>query len=485
MKKRAEILIVVLLIMAGAVTTDAAFEPGPDDYPVTGFGAVGDGVTLNTEAIQQAIDRCAAEGGGRVVIPPGTYLSGTLVMKSRVELHVDRGATLLGSTDISDYPEMEVEYRFYGEEWVQQSLIFGEGLEEVALTGQGTIDGQGGSFQAETRKKPDRYRNRPYLIRFTECQGVTVRDLSLRNSAMWMQHYLACDNVRILNLDVYNHCNKNNDMIDIDGCRDVIISGCRGDTDDDALTLKSTGPRACENVVISDCIISSHCNAIKCGTESTGGFKNITITNCIIKPSAEKEVIYGYPQGICGIALEIVDGGTMDGVSISNVLIQGPEVPLFIRLGNRARQHTPEAPVPAPGALRNITVSQLVVKDAGRTGCSITGIPGHRVEDISIENLQMELEGGATGYRLPGEVPELEELYPESTMFGVLPASLFYVRHAKGIDLHRIRAEFKGKDPRDHVVAEDVEGFRYSGIGVKGIPAPRVTIIDNTENDEK
>ncbi len=472
------ISLMILLFLPGLPGTEGLAGERTKEYPVTEYGAVGDGLTLNTVPIQRAIDQCAEDGGGRVVVPPGRFLTGTLVMKSQVELHVSRGAVLLGSTDMEDYPEMEVGYRFFGDEWVKQSLIFGEELEQVALSGEGTIDGQGGAFRVDTKKKPDRYRNRPFLIRFTSCRNVTVRDLSLRNSAMWMQHYLACEKVRILNLDVYNHCNKNNDMIDIDGCRDVIISGCKGDTDDDALTLKSTGLLPCENVTISDCILSSHCNAIKCGTESTGGFKNVTITNCIIRPSERKKVIYGLPEGISGISLEIVDGGIMDGVTISNVIMEGPEVPLFIRLGNRARPHTSEAPKPGVGVLRNISIHQVVVKGAGRIGCSITGIPGHRVEDVSIRNLQMELEGGVTDPVSPAEVPELEDHYPESTMFGALPASVFYLRHVSGIDLHHIRAEFREKDQRVHVLAEDVEEFHYSGIGVKGLEAPGIQILE-------
>ena len=364
------------------------------DHLVTDYGAVGDGVTLNTKSIQKAIDQCSSEGGGRVVIGPGRFLTGTLVMKDHVELHVVKEAVLLGSTDPSDYPEMVTAYRFYGDEWVKQSLIFGANLEDIAITGEGVIDGQGEAFQVTTKVKPDRYRNRPYVIRFTECTGVVVQNITLQNSAMWMQHYLACDKVLIENIKVWNHCNKNNDMIDIDGCRDVVIRGCEGDTDDDALTLKSTSPRACENVAISNCILSSHCNAIKLGTESTGGFKNITITDCVVKPSSKEEVIYGLPEGISGISLEVVDGGTMDGVIISNVVIDGPEVPLFIRLGNRARPHMEGIGKPGVGALKNIRIEDLVVRNGGKTGCSITGIPGYPVRNVSLSNISMELLGG-------------------------------------------------------------------------------------------
>ncbi len=429
------------------------------DFPVEHFGAVGDGVSLNTTSIQAAIDACAEAGGGRVVIGQGIFLSGTLVMRDHVELHIERGSTLLGSTDPAHYPEMTTPFRFYGDDWVKQSLIFGANLEDIALSGAGVIDGQGAAFQVTTLVKPDRYRNRPYLIRFTACSKVTVKDLTLQNSAMWMQHYLACDDVLISGIRVFNHSNKNNDMIDIDGCRNVVITACTGDTDDDALTLKSTSPRACENISISNCVLSSHCNAIKMGTESTGGFRNISITGCVIKPSAKKEVIYGLPEGISGISLEIVDGGVMEGIIISDVVMDGPEVPLFIRLGNRARPHAEGLAPPPVGQMDQISIENVVVRNAGTTGCSITGIPGHPAKNISLHHFSLQFRGGVKRSEPEEAVPEHEALYPEATMFGILPASVFYLRHLEGVDISDIRVSFLEPDERDLLVAEDVAGL--------------------------
>lgn len=258
-------------------------------------------------------------------------------------------------------------------------------------------------------------------------------------------------------------------MIDIDGCRDVVIRGCVGDTDDDGLTLKSTSTRACENVAISNCILSSHCNAIKLGTESTGGFKNITITDCVVKPSSKKEVIYGLPEGISGISLEVVDGGTMDGVFISNVLIDGPEVPLFIRLGNRARPHMEGIEKPGVGELKNIRIENLAVRNGGTTACSITGIPGYPVRNVSLSNISMEMLGGAEASDPREKVPELEDLYPEATMFGVLPASILYMRHVDQIKLNEIFVSLQNPDKRIPLIAEDVKGVKYADIHVDGL----------------
>jgi polygalacturonase len=445
------------------------------DFPVSSYGTVGDGVTLNTASIQQAIDACSAAGGGRVVLGRGSFLTGTLVMKSHVELHLKKRAVLLGSTDPAHYPEMTTPYRFYGDEWVKQSLIFGYDLEDIKLTGKGMIDGQGAAFQANTKKKPDRYRNRPFLIRFTRCSRVTVSDLILQNSAMWMQHYLACDDLTITGIRVFNHCNKNNDMMDIDGCHRVSIIGCVGDTDDDGLTLKSTSPRANEDISISDCILSSHCNAIKMGTESTGGFRNIRISNCVIKPSEVKEVIYGRPEGISGISLEVVDGGVMEDIRISGVVMDGPEVPLFIRLGNRARPHMEGIDTPSVGSLGGIVIENIVARNAGSTACSISGIPGYRASDITIRNLDLQFRGGEEADRDTEAVPELETLYPEATMFGTLPASVFYLRHLEQVHISDVLVEFTEADGRDHLVIDDVQGWSHEGIRISSGEVPRIT----------
>jgi len=433
-------------------------------FNVFSFGASGKGVTLDTEAIQSAIDACTEAGGGTVVFPAGTYLSGTLMLREHVNLHLEEGATLLGSINLEDYPEIKSQVPHYYQDVVLRSLIFGENLSHVSITGKGTIDGQGAAFVVRTSKKPDRYLDRPYIIRMIDCRNVLVQDINMRNSAMWMQHYLACENLTVSGIKVYNHANQNNDMIDIDGCRNVIISDCYGDTDDDALTFKSTSEHPCENITVTNCVLSSHCNAIKCGTESTGGFKNIAISNCIIKPSAENDPIFGLRNGISGISIEVVDGGVMNGITISNISMDGPEVPIFIRLGNRARKHTPEAEIPTVGQLSNVLITQVIARNTGKTGCSITGIPGHPVRNISLSNMILEFAGGIQEPVRPADVPELEDQYPESTMFGHLPAYAFFIRHAEDISLSDITAITLDPDKRQPVISQDVRGLTITNV---------------------
>ncbi|MBX7259955.1 MAG: glycoside hydrolase family 28 protein [Candidatus Hydrogenedentes bacterium] len=446
--KFARIMARNLFVFGVVCMVSVADSESPRHYSVRDFGAVGDGIHMDTAAIQKAVD--AAENGGVVEFPAGTYLSGTILLKSGVTLHLDFGATLLGSTDLADFPVLDCPYRSYTDKYTQRALLWGYGLHDIVLTGHGTISGQGATFEG----KP--YLERPFIIRFVQCSNVRVEDLSLRDAPMWMQHYLACDGVYVRGIQVWNHCNKNNDMIDIDGCRDVRISDCISDTDDDGLTLKSTSDRACENVVIANCILASHCNALKMGTESNGGFKNIAISNCAIRQSADDQPIAGRREGISGISLEIVDGGTLDQVVVSNVTIDGVLVPLFLRLGDRARPFKPDMPKPGVGRFRNVVLSNIVAKGASKLGCSITGLPEHPIENVTLDNIRIEYAGGGTLEDAGRAVDELPDKYPEAFMFGTLPAYGFYCRHVDGLTLRNAGVSVASEDRRPALVCDDV-----------------------------
>lgn len=452
-------------------------------YDITRFGAIGDGVTDNTAAIQRAIDS-SAQNGGKVFFPAGTFLSATLYLKSNATLHLSAGAVLLGQTDAAKYPYQDSGIPFYGDQWARQALIFCKGQENVTIEGKGTIDGQGAKFIVNTIKKPDRYRNRPYLLWFAGSKNITVRDVSLRNSAFWMQHYLGCEFVLIDGIRIWNHSNKNNDMIDIDGSRNVTITNVTGDSDDDGITIKSTSPRISENITITNCIISSHCNGIKFGTESTGGFRNVTVSNCVIRPSSQRQTIYGKPDGISGLALEVVDGGIMENITISNIIIEGPQVPIFIRLGNRARRFTDAAAAPGIGKIRHIRLSDIIARGADTIGCSISGLDRAPVEDISLSNITIETSGSD----IPGKlfstvVPEKEEEYPEGTMFGKLPAYGFYVRYANNLQLHNIVLRHKGTEQRPGIMLERVQGFQLTGLDIQNSSAAPAAVAIARSSD--
>ena len=449
------------LLSFWAVGIGSAGAARTGEYVITDFGAVSDTTVLSTEAIQKAIDTCSEKGGGRVVVPPGNYKTGTLVLRSHVNLHLETGATLYGSTRLEDYLPMRTDYvslRTWSE---TVQLIFADGVKDVSISGRGTIDGRGSAFKKLSWN--DEGITRPHLLRFIQSQDITVEDVTLRNSGCWMQHYLACDRVKISGIKVFNRNNYNNDALDLDGCHDVTVSDMMADSDDDAITLKSTSPRLCENIVIHDCIVSSHCNGIKLGTETNGGFRNINISNCIVKPSEDQTTQFfgdSLKRGTSAISLEIVDGGTMENVHVSNIVAEGTESPIFIRLGNRGRGYAPSAtnspiPIDRIGTIRGVHLSNITVNNAGRTGCSITGLPGHPVEDIWLSDITIHQQGGCQSIAIPAD--EKEKEYPEATMWGVLPAKGFFVRHARNVNFRNVTIKTTQADERPEYVKVDVE----------------------------
>jgi polygalacturonase len=460
-------LILPALLMPASSNHAPPFSPEPEFSPVHPFeatanfvsvletGAVPDGKTLCTAAIQKAIDRCGAAGGGTVYFPPGTYLSGTIMLKSFVALHLEANATLLGSPNLADYPAIPAKTESRTNQYNIRSLIFAEDLDRIAIVGRGTLDGYGSAYKNDSHDG-----HRPLILRVVNCRDVLVENIRMQNSGFWNQHYLACQRVRLRGLRVFNHATYNADGVDIDGCRDVVVSGCFFDSDDDALCLKSTSDRPCENILISDCVISSHCNAIKMGTDSSGGFVDVTITNCTIVSPRESRVIYGLQRGISGISLEIVDGGRMDRISVSNVTIDGVEVPLFLRLGNRGKGFTVNDTAPAiarpVGTLRNVSISNVTATRAGQTGCSIVGLPGYAIENVSLSNVTIRGEGGGLSEWSAAAVPERPEAYPESTMFGKLPAYGLYCRHVHGLTLTDVRLLAETPDARHALLMDDV-----------------------------
>lgn len=421
------------------------------------YGGVPDGKTLNTDLLQQTIDRLSKEGGGTLVIPAGKFLTGSLILKSGVSLQLEKGAILLGSRDSVDYLSIKPDFVALRTGQATKQLIFAEGQKDIAITGEGTIDGQGDAFKpAKNNDEPGI--TRPHLIQLINCENVRIEGITMLNSGGWMQHYLACKNLQIKNINVYNHCNYNNDGIDIDGCQDVVVSGCIVDSDDDGICLKSTSPAVCRDVVISDCVVKSHCNALKMGTESTGGFRNIAITNCVISPSADKDPIYGQPEGQSAISVEMVDGGVLDGLSISNISISETGCPIFIRLGNRARKYSADAEEPGLGTLQNVILSNIIATTSSKTTSNITGIEGGFADNIILSDIIINNLSNGSRKESEMKVPERDEAYPTAAMFGeVLPASGFFVRHVKYISFNNVQVHLKGDNVRPVYVLNDVK----------------------------
>jgi polygalacturonase len=439
------------------------------DFPITAFGAKPGMNYLNTAAINKAINACGKNGGGRVVIPTGLFRSGTILMQDNVELCLEIGATLVASTDIKDFPmQPKTAYRSQKDTVGWRALIFANEVSNIAITGFGTIDGNGALQKPDPNALKGDLDGRPRNILLISCKNVRVEGIRMLNAGIWNQHYLNCEDVVVDKINVYNHANRNNDGIDIDGCRRFTVSNSTFDTDDDAIVLKSTGTAPCENVVITNCIVSSFCNAIKAGTESTGGFKNISISNCVVKPSINPHPpIYGTSKGIAALSLEIVDGGIMDGVSISNITIEGSDCPLFVRLGNRARKHISSAPEPPFGIMRNIVINNVVAYHTGNYSSSITGIDGHYVENLSLSNVQFYNTGGLKQGEYTADVSKVKEDergYPQPTVWKELPSSGLFIRHAKNIQIRGLMLSSERPDPRTPVIAVDVEELQVQAI---------------------
>ena len=252
--------------------------------------------------------------------------------------------------------------------------------------------------------------------------------------------------------------NHNNDGIDIDCCERVRISDCDISSGDDAIVLKSTADRPTRDVVVSNCTLSTLCNALKLGTESNGDFANIAMSNCSI-----------YDTRLAGIAVEMVDGGALDRVSFSNIVMSNVGTPIFVRLGNRARPFREGGVRPGMGTLRHVRIADVEATGAGKTGCSITGLPGHPVEDIAIENVRLSFAGGGTRQDAARKPEELPEKYPEYSMFGVLPAYGFFCRHARGLTLRNVETRCESAEARPPLVTDDAEGLRVIDCRLAGM----------------
>ena len=458
------------------------------DYNILNYGAQSDTTKLSTAAIQQAIDDCSKAGGGRVVVPAGIYKIGTIILKSDVHLYLEQGATLYGSTDLKDYLPMKSDYVSLRTHTTTIQLIYADKVKNVVISGFGTIDGRGRAFKKLSWN--DEGITRPHLLRFIQSEDIIVKDITLKNSGCWMQHYLACNRLRIDGIKVFNRNNYNNDALDIDGCHDVIVKGMMADSDDDGITLKSTSPRLCENVRISDCVVSSHCNAVKLGTETNGGFRNINISGIVVKPSEDqKEKFFGQWIGSSAISLEIVDGGVLENVNVTDFTVEGTESPIFIRLGNRGRGYLSGGanmetivPIDHVGRIDGVHLNNIQIRNAGSMGCSITGLPDYPVRHVSLSNISLHHKGGVKTEQLTeiydSIANEKEKAYPEATMWGNLPAKGFFVRHARNVQFSNIKVETEQPDARPDFVEIDTEGWGDQGDGTYRNPVLNADFSD-------
>ncbi len=410
-------------------------------YRVENFGAVADGQSINTAAINHAINACSTNGGGTVLFSQGDYVTGTIDLKSGVMIEVAAGARLLGSTHLADYPDRVAKRRTVMDSnmGMNQSLIFAEGCERIGIRGAGEINGRGAqrNFPGETTGGPTP--GRPFLLRVIDCRKIVLDGITLKDSPCWMENYLNCEDLILQGIKVENQANGNNDGIDIDGCRNVIVRDCFINSEDDGMCFKGASLRPTENVLVENSKFYSTCNAVKFGTDSQGDFRNVLVRNVEIGgPSAGMRALHPRPA-ISGISWEAVDGGTVENVLATNVHIVRADSPLFLRLGNRGRV-LPESPKPGPGVMRRVVFEDITGEDNGGRGSVFSGIPSAQIEDVVVRHVRIAMAGGGKETPPGAVIPENEAVYPESSNFGPqLPAYGFWVRHARDvhfIDVH-------------------------------------------------
>jgi len=489
-------------------------------YDVRSFGATGDGKTLDTDAINRTIAAAAAEGGGTVEFPPGTYLSFSIRLKSHVWLHLSPGSVIEAAAEapgFGHYDEAEPNRSGYPDisGRFHNSLIWGDSLEDIAITGPGVIYGKGlprqngGTGRDFSGPRVSLAPGLPASIGLTlpgnggnksiglvNCRNVLLRDFWVRQGGWSAVDTLGVDNFTIDNVKV----DTNRDGFDIDCCRNVRIANCTINAlNDDAICIKTPDAlgalRDCENITITGCLVSGYdtgsvfdgtyrhsqpvapdrdgpTGRIKFGTGSVGSFKNITIANCVFDRSR-------------GLALEAVDGGSIENVTITNIAMRNvSNAAIFLRVGNRG--HGPAGrPV---GTIRGVSISHIVASGVdGRFPIIIAGLPGHPVEDVRLSDIRIVSRGGFSlddAARQPADLvnrfflrgadlaaprdpynpPEQEKAYPEPSMFGVLPAWGLYIRHAKDLAFRDVKFSLEKDDRRPVIVLDDVAGAEFKNV---------------------
>jgi polygalacturonase len=470
-------------------------------YNIKHYGAIADGKTNNTKAIQKAIDEASTHGGGMVVVPAGRFVTGVLNLQSDVELHLDKNAFLLGSTVRADYGEGKA-----------SALIVSTHQHHIAITGPGVIDGQGddllkdiyrrlnaGTLIDSEWRKPNPWHqmrptedNRPKLIEFRNCDDIQIKNITIKHGLCWIENYKNCSNLVIDSIKVESNTYWNNDGIDIVDSKNVKLTNSFFNVADDGICLKSEDPNGtCENVYVGNCRVRSSASAVKLGTGSRGGFKNIKI-----------EHISVYDTYRSAIAVETVDGALLEDVIIRNVTAVNTGNAIVVRLGHRDKN----GPM---SVLHRVYIGNVKVDvPAGKPDAgyhmegpvvgpphnvfpsSITGIPGGRVEDVTLENITINYHGNAkkeTAYfgtdsleKVPEKIPD----YPEFSMFGELPAWGFYIRHADGIKIKNLVLTCSGADYRPAIIVDDVKGLKLDKIDIPQVKTQPVIILNKVSEPD-
>lgn len=433
----------MLLQLAAATLVLTSLEAAT--LNVRDFGARGDGVSKDTAAIQAAFDAAYSAGGGQVVVPPGTYLAGTIHLRSNVTLELSGGAVLKMCPNRDDFdpyeklsynPHSDVETSFF-----HHALLAGENVHHVAITGRGRIDGN------RTR------RGGPKPIALKLCQHVDIRDITIENAPNYAISMLGCDYVTIVGVSILN---AYADGIDPDCSRFVRISNSYIDSSDDCIVPKSSFAlgevRVTEGISVTNCVTRGSANHFKLGTESGGVFRNITVSNMAMYPRPQ-----GYKRDEAGIAVDVLDGGRVEGLTVSNIAMHEVRYPLFIRLGTRATGPKPFS----YGSIEDVSISNVVAVGSDGTA-TISGLPGHNIKNITLDGFSVSMKGGVRALR-GLNIPEEPTRYAEPEMFGERPAYALYSRHVEGLRLRGFSTIWREPDLRPAMIFDDVRDLEIDG----------------------
>lgn len=429
------------------------------DYNVLDYGAKADGVTLDTKAVQNAIDLCTKEGGGRVIIPSGkTVVIGTIYLKDFVTLYIENGAVLLGSLNYSDYTTDTHKNTYKDEPHMDRCLIFARDAKSFSIEGKGTIDANGHP-ENFTKEKG----GRPMMLRFLNCNDIRLRDVTLLNPAAWTSAWLYCNEIVVDGIKIISRVNHNGDGLDFDGCTNVRVANSSFDTSDDSICLQTSRPdKPCKNIVITNCVFTSKWAAMRIGLASRGDFESITVSNCTFHDIQDS-----------GLKIQMNEGGEMKNMIFSNIIMKNVPRPIFLTFcQQRAGVDSPETMFPMK-AMHGFSFNNMIIDNSELDKNSIiffTGMPKNYVTDIQINNIQMTVSGGGNQEDANKKnikeytLETLDGWWPEFSKVGTLPASGIYARHIAGLYINNFQLITISDDKRKIIVLDDVLNYNQNSI---------------------
>jgi polygalacturonase len=439
------------------------------EYNIAKYGAVNDGKTINTIAVQKAIDDCNKNGGGTVMVDGGgVYVIGTIFLKSNITLHIDNGTTLQGSTNQNDYPEKGVYKVMYARETTKdRCLIYAENATSFAIEGHGTIDGNGHLKYFPKKKVKGKSFQRPMLLRLKDCSNISMRDIHLINPASWTSAWLYCNNITIDGITIVSRANGNGDGLDFDGCQNVRVSNSNFNNSDDCICLQASLPeKPCRNVTVTNCNFTTKWGGMRIGLLSRGNIEYVTVSNCTFRDIQDS-----------GLKIQQNEGGEMSHMTFSNLVMENVPRPIFMTFCQQtASVDTPKGTYEPLKRMHNMKFDNIIVDNSKGDKDSaffLTGIPGHEIEDISITNVDFIVSGGGSqedANKLDVKEYTLENMkrWPEFFTVGALPSYGIYARHINGLNLENISIKTNSDDKRLPVILNQVKNATSRNIRANG-----------------